>query len=203
MPSSESPACSATVIEGMPGAGKTTLLAALERHGHPVLGEYTTPSRDVLAHRHHPRHNDEDGHLANWLRKSAQLEELTGPVWVDRDWLTALAFAASTGNLHQRATWAYAHLTAGRLALPWRWIVLDLPTSLSLQRRSSRLEARHPWTDPAVLDRLRDFYRDPAAKLSEVHPRLAAVVAAAPLLTVDATGEPGKLARAVESAGTW
>lgn len=104
MPSSDRIANSATVIEGMPGAGKTTLLSQLERHGHTVLGEYTAPGGGVLPHQRHPHHHDEDGHLNNWLRKAAQLEELTGPVWVDRDWLTALAFATSTGTLHQRAT---------------------------------------------------------------------------------------------------
>lgn len=202
MLSSEPAACRTTVIEGMPGAGKTTLLTRLERRGHVVLGEYTTSGRDVLAHRHHPHHLDEDAHLANWLRKAAQMKETTGPVWVDRDWLTALAFAASAGDLRERAAWAYAHLTAESLALPRCWIVLDLPPALSVRRRSSRLEAGHPWTDPAVLARLRDFYRDPATSLDTVHPQLAALVAAIPLHTVDATAEPGELARAVESAGS-
>lgn len=203
MPSSEPLASSATVIEGMPGAGKTTLLGQLAHHGHTVLGEYTTPGGEVLTHQRHPHHHDEAGHLTNWLHKAAQLEKLTGPVWVDRDWLTALAFATSTGTLHQRATWAYDHLTAGRLALPWRWIILDLSPALSLQRRSGRLQAGHPWADPAVLQRLQDFYRNPAARLGTAHPRLAALVTTVPLRIVDALAEPDELAQAVEPAATW
>jgi thymidylate kinase len=203
MPSSEPPAPlpQVTVVEGMPGAGKTTLLTALERCGHMVLGEYTTDTAQVLDHSRHPHHRDEDGHLANWLRKTAQLRGLAGPVWLDRDWLTALAFAASTTGLDERAAWAYGHLTAGRLVLPRCWIVLDLAPALSLRRRSGRLQAGHPWTDMDVLERLRGFYRDPAAGLGDTHPRLAALVAAVPLLLVDAAAGPGELVRAVELAG--
>jgi thymidylate kinase len=203
MPSSEPLASlpQVTAVEGMPGAGKTTLLAALEGRGHTVFGEYTTDTAQVLDHCRHPHHRDEDGHLANWLRKAAQLRELTGPVWVDRDWLTALAFAASTTGLAQRAAWAYGHLSAGRLVLPRRWIVLDLPPALSLQRRSSRLEAGHPWTHPEVLERLCSFYRDPAGRLGDAYPRLAELVAAVPLLLVDAAAGPGDLVRAAELAG--
>ncbi|MDT3398296.1 AAA family ATPase [Streptomyces sp. B1866] len=198
MPSSDA---MVTVVEGMPGAGKTTLLAALARVGHTVLGEYTTDDGELLAHPRHPHHRDEDGHLANWLCKSAQLRRLTGAVWVDRDWLTALAFAASTGGLSERAAWAHGHLSAGRLVLPLRWIVLDLPPNISLQRRHGRQEAGHPWSDTAVLDRLRAFYRDPAAALDGAHPGLAARIATVPLSLVDGAAGPGELVRVVELAG--
>lgn len=198
MPSSDLPA---TVVEGMPGAGKTTLLAILARAGHTVLGEYTTPEGAVLAHCQHPDLHDENAHLANWLRKSTQLREMTGPVWVDRDWLTALAWAASTTGLAERVSWAYGHLTGGRLVAPRRWIVLDLPPAVSLQRRHGRLAAGHPWSDATVLGRLRRFYRDPAVALEGIHPPLAALAAAVPLLVVDASVAPDELASAVELAG--
>lgn len=190
-----------TVVEGMPGAGKSTLLAALERAGHTVLGEYTNDAGDPLAHGQHPHHTDEDAHLANWLRKSAQTARLAGPVWLDRDWLTALAFAASTSDLAGRAAWVYGHLAAGRLGLPRRWIVLDLPPAISLQRRTGRLVAGHPWSDPAVLERLRGFYRAPAAALTGVHRELAEHIATVPLLLVDGTTDAGELVRAVDLAG--
>ena len=198
---SSDPLSQVTVLEGMPGAGKTTLLAALDRAGHTVLGEYTTDAGAALAHCRHPHHRDEDGHLANWLRKSAQLRERTGPVWVDRDWLTALAWAASTRGLAERAAWAYQHLAAGLLLLPRRWVVLDLPPCLSLQRRAGRLEACHPWSDPRVLECLRVFYRDPVTALDGTHPRLGELIAPVPFLLVDAAAGPGDLVRAVELAG--
>ncbi len=167
-----------------------------------MLGEYTTDAGAILAPYRHPCHGDEDAHLANWLRKSAQLRRLAGPVWVDRDWLTALAWSASTSGLTERAAWAHHHLADGQLVLPQRWIILDLPPAVSLRRRARRLEADHPWSRAAILERLRAFYRDPATALKMAHPGLAGMVAVVPLLLVDATAGPGELARAVERAGT-
>jgi thymidylate kinase len=190
-----------TVVEGMPGAGKTTALAALARAGRSVLPEYTTPAGDLLDHNRHPHHDDENGHLANWLRKADHLRGHPGPVWVDRDWLTALAWAASTDCLTLRADWAYRHLTAGRLIPPGRWIIMDLPPYLSLQRRAERLHPGHPWSDPTVLERLRAFYLDPPTQLATTHPGLAELVAAVPRQRVDATAAPEHLADAVEAAG--
>jgi hypothetical protein len=192
----------ATVVEGMPGAGKTTVLAALAHAGHTVLGEYTTDTGALLAPHQHPGHGDENAHLANWLRKSAQLRRFDGPVWVDRDWLTALAWSASTSGLTGRAAWAHDHLADGQLALPQRWIILDLPPAVSLRRRARCLEPGHPWSRPAVLEHLRAFYRDPVAALTMAHPGLAGLVAGVPRLLVDATAAPGELACVVEWAGT-
>ncbi|WP_084718856.1 AAA family ATPase [Streptacidiphilus carbonis] len=190
-----------TVVEGMPGAGKTTVLAALARAGRTVLPEYTTPAGDLLDHDRHPHHDDEDSHLANWLRKADHLRGHPGPVWVDRDWLTALAWAASTGGLARRADWVHCHLAAGRLIPPHRWIILDLPPHLSLQRRAERLHPGHPWSDPTVLERLRAFYLDPLTHLATAHPGLAELVAAVPRQRVDATASTDQLAGAVDAVG--
>jgi thymidylate kinase len=200
MPSSDQTA-QVTTVEGMPGAGKTTLLAALAGRGHTVLPEYTTATGDVLALDRHPHHADEDSHLTNWLTKSAHLRAAAGPVWVDRDWLTALAWSASTGDLAQRAAWAFGHLRAGRLLVPQRWIVLDLPPHLSLKRRTTRLAAGHPWSDPNVLHRLRAFYLDPPTALDRAHPALAELVASVPRQDLDAGLPPQALANAVAPAG--
>ncbi len=189
----------AIVVEGMPGAGKTTVLAALALAGHTVLGEYTTEAGTVL--RQHPPHDEDVAHLANWLRKNSQLSLYAGSVWVDRDWLTALAWSASTSGLAERSTWVHDNLVEGRLALPQRWIILDVPPDVSLQRRAPRLQAEHPWSQAAILERLRRFYLDPVATLGHAHPRLAELVARVPRVLVDATAEPCGLARAVEDAG--
>jgi len=190
------------VAEGMPGAGKTTVLAALGASGHTMLGEYTTRTGTVLPFASYPCHRDEDAHLVNWLRKTAQLHPLTGLVWVDRDWLTALAWAASTTGLPARAAWVYHHLKAGRLVLPQRWLIFDLPPAMSLHRRTSRLDPSHPWSQLPVLESLRAFYRDPAATLKPAHPSLAALVATVPVQQFDATATPAELTRAVQKAAT-
>ncbi|MBY8889209.1 AAA family ATPase [Streptomyces sp. PTM05] len=194
--------CFDLTVEGLPGAGKTTALRALERAGHTVLGEYTTTGGALLAPADHPHHRDEAAHLTNWLRKAAQVRGCTGPVWVDRNWLTALAYAASTGGLAERAAWAYRHLAAGTLLPPRCWIVLDVPPTVSLARRRARLEPAHPWWNVGVLHRLRDFYRDPPAALTHAHQDLAALVTAVPRLRIDADRDPEQLARAIEAAGT-
>ncbi len=191
-----------SVVEGMPGAGKTTVLAALARAGRPVLPEYTTADAGLLDRERHPHHDDEDGHLANWLRKAGHLRTRPGPLWVDRDWLTGLAWAASTGDLGWRADWAFGHLTAGRLMTPRRWIILDLPPDISLKRRAQHLQPGHPWSDPVVLQRLRAFYLDPPAHLAAWHPSLAGVVAAVSRHRVDATASAEHVAEAVVAAGT-
>lgn len=196
---SSDPSPPVTVVEGMPGAGKTTVLAVLAAAGRTVLPEYTTPAGHLLDHDRHPGHGDEDSHLANWLCKADQLRERTRPVWVDRDWLTALAWSASTDGLARRAAWAFRHLTAGQLSPPHRWIILDLPPHLSLQRRADRLQPGHPWSDPAVLTRLRAFYLDPPTHLATAHPGLAELVAAVPRQRVDATASTGRLAGAVDA----
>ncbi|MFC1403173.1 MULTISPECIES: AAA family ATPase [Streptacidiphilus] len=198
---SSDPSALVTVVEGMPGAGKTTVLSALARAGRTVLPEYTTPAGDLLDHDRHPRHDDEDSHLANWLRKADHLRGRSGPVWVDRDWLTALAWAASTSGLTERADWAYRHLTTGRLIPPHRWIILDLPPHISLQRRAQRLHPGHPWSDPAVLERLRTFYLDPPTHLATAHPGLTELVAAIPRQRVDAIASTAQLASAVDAVG--
>lgn len=188
------------VAEGMPGAGKTTVLAALAAAGRTVLGEYTTSTGTVLPLASYPCHRDQDAHLANWLCKTTQIHRLPGPVWVDRDWLTALAWAASTTGLPERAAWAHHHLTEGRLTLPGRWLIFDLPPAVSLHRRADRLNPGHPWSQLPALESLRAFYRDPIAVLATVHPSLAVLVAAVPMQRLDATSAPGELARAAETA---
>lgn len=191
----------ANVLEGMPGAGKTSVLAALALAGHAVLGEYTTDSARLVDLDCHPDYTDEAAHLANWLSKGAQAARLLGTVWIDRDWLTPLAWSASTSGLAERAAWVYRHLETGRLRLPQRWIILDVPSAVSLRRRTGRLEPGHPWADDAALRRLRAFYLDPVAALATAHLDLAMLAATIPRLTVDATTPFDELVAVVKEAG--
>jgi thymidylate kinase len=199
MPSSDAPA-QVRVLEGMPGAGKTTLLGSVARLGDPVLQEYTTDTGTVLEA--HPHHRDEDGHLANWLRKCDQTRAHTGLLWVDRDWLTALAWAASAGSLAERTRWAHHHLAAGNLLLPAHWYVLNVPPQVSLHRRRDRLLAGHPWSQPPVLERLHAFYNDPLAPLHQAHPELAERIATVRYTLIDATATPAEVLRAVTIGGS-
>lgn len=183
MTMSTSPACSDTrwawvVAEGMPGAGKTGALVLLAEHGHQVLGEYTTPSGEVIPVGLHPGVADDDAHQHNWLRKHLQATALRrlGPVVLDRDWLSSLAYAYSTADdelLTARAGWARDRIDQGRLAVADAYAVFELDPALSLHRRSNRLTPGHPWSSTAGLRRLATFYDNPIRALEPVHTELA------------------------------
>ena len=93
------------VVEGMPGVGKTTAVTVLADRGRTVLGEYTDDHARSLTLAAHPHHDDEHPHLASWLRKDSQARHLARAscVVMDRNWLTALGWAASVGGLPDRA----------------------------------------------------------------------------------------------------
>lgn len=119
------------VLEGMPGAGKTTAAATLAAQNWTVIGEYTTVTGDVVPIHAHPDVGDDAAHQRNWLRKHHQVHAARhhGPVFCDRDWLSALAYAHSIADtdhgelLHSRAHWAADHLDHGALTLASTYIV--------------------------------------------------------------------------------
>jgi len=167
----------------MPGAGKTTTATALAACGHSVVGEYTSDTEATLAIGDHPGISDDDAHQANWLRKAAQCTARLAchpVVYADRDWLSSLSYACTAdddGELFaRRARWAARHLDGGTLLLPDAYAVFDLGAAASLSRRAGRLRPGHPWNQSAALDRLRDFYRDPASALRPACPELAAAL---------------------------
>jgi thymidylate kinase len=190
------------VVEGMPGAGKTTTLAAIVGQGQMVLGEYTDGHAQPIDLIKHPHHDDEHPHLTNWLRKDAQVRHLAraGSVITDRNWLTALGWAASVNVLPDRTSWAYTHLTAGVLTLPERWIILDCSVETSLARRHDRLDSTHPWADPDSLHRLRTFYTDPVAPIARFLPELADLISSVPVVRVDAEASRDAVGRALSEA---
>jgi hypothetical protein len=170
------------VLEGMPGAGKTTAATALAAQNWTVIGEYTTATGDVVPIHAHPDVDHDAGHQRNWLRKHHQVHiaRRTGPVFCDRDWLSALAYAYSVADtdhselLSNRAHWASDCLGHGDLTLASTYIVFQLDPTISLQRRANRLTARHLWSGLPGLTRLAAFYADPAHAVTPVHPDLAA-----------------------------
>jgi AAA domain len=172
------------VAEGMPGAGKTTALQVLAGQGHTVVGEYTTPAGHTVPMADHPSVDDDDSHQRNWLIKSAQARDARGarkPVWLDRDWLTSLAYAASLADralLAERAGWAADHLAAGDLQVADSYVVLHVDHATSLARRADRLSADHVWSSRPGLVRLGQFYADPVAAVATVHAELAGRLAA-------------------------
>jgi len=165
------------VLEGMPGAGKTTAAEVLARQGRTVLGEYLDHHGETVPVTAHPGVDDDHAHQTNWLTKHQhRIAAGGGPVFLDRDWVSALAYAyslpatASAPVLAARARWAAGHLFAGRLAVADTYVVFHLDVRLSLRRRATRLNPPHG------LARLARFYHDPAAAIEPVHPRLAAAL---------------------------
>lgn len=187
-------------LEGMPGAGKTTLATTLSRRGHLVVAEYAAVDGSVIDLKDHPAVEADDAHQRNWLRKHQLAEVLAttsrgagrcgaAPVWMDRDWVTALAYAYSLGDrelLAGRASWATRNLAAGRLAVASAYLVLHLDPAESLHRRAGQLDQAHPWSRPGPLSRLADFYRDPAGAISTEDPGLAGSLTEAAWIHVDA-----------------
>jgi AAA domain len=199
------------VLEGMPGAGKTTIAEALARAGRDVIGEYTGVEGGTLPFHEHPAVADDDAHQANWLRKAAQtaqaLSDTGGPVYADRDWLSSLAYAYSTGNtdhgalLAGRTRWAVTHLTSGNLLLADVYIVFHLDVTTSLHRRSGTLRADHPWSRPHALRRLRTFYRRPVQVLERSCPELTARLGMAQWVHLPGSGDFEHTLRLVQAVG--
>ncbi|MEG8179242.1 AAA family ATPase [Nocardia terpenica] len=170
------------VVEGMPGSGKTSAIEHLAAQGHQTLGEYISLTGDIIPLTEHPGVDDGDAHERNCLLKHRRALGLTaaGPVCLDRDWLSMLAYAHSLDNhhlLHARARWACAHLHSGHLAPADTYLVLHVDITTSLQRRTTRLTPGHPWSTEHGLTRLATFYTDPIQILEPVHARLAANLA--------------------------
>ncbi|MGH3719561.1 MAG: hypothetical protein ACRDRI_12135 [Pseudonocardiaceae bacterium] len=181
-----SPPCSDTtgrypvlVLEGMPGADKTTAATVLAAENRTVIGEYTTPTGDIIPIEAHPTVDDDAGHQRNWLRKNhhIQVARRHGPVFCDRDWLSALAYAYSVTDgghlLASRTRWASDGLDCGKLTLASTYVVFSLDPTISLHRRADRLTPGHPWSSLPGLVRLAAFYADPTEALAPVHPDLA------------------------------
>ncbi|WP_334028668.1 hypothetical protein [Nocardia terpenica] len=144
-----------------------------------MIGEYTGGRGTVVPVAAHPAIGDDDAHLQNYLRKDRLATAVPGLVYLDRDWLSVLAYAHSigdTGLLATRSDWVWAHLRAGDLAVADVYVVLHCAVETSLARRADRLRPGHPWHRPAALRALAVFYRDPAACIAPVHPGVAAAL---------------------------
>jgi hypothetical protein len=186
----------------MPGAGKTTTATALADRGHSVVGEYTSDTEATLAIGDHPGISDDDAHQANWLRKAAQCTARLAchpVVYADRDWLSSLSYACTAEGdgdgelLARRARWAARHLDDGTLLLPDAYAVFDLDPGASLSRRDGRLRPGHLWNRPVALDRLRDFYRDPARALRPACPELAAALSIPERIDISGRDDPRRV----------
>jgi hypothetical protein len=194
----------------MPGAGKTTIARALARSGCCVLGEYTSTTAGTVPLHKHPAVNDDYAHQTNWLRKAAQTaQELAAgrSVFVDRDWLSSLAYAYSIADtddaalLAERIRWADTHVNAGSLLVADAYAVFDLDGDTSLRRRSTILRRAHPWSQLGVLERLRTFYRDPVRLVHRLSPQLAASLRTTNWFNLSGTDSHHRLMSLVQAIG--
>lgn len=172
------------VAEGPPGSGKSSTLDLLAARGRAVIGEYATDDGATVAVSDHPAVDDDAAHQHNWLVKHvhATTARRAGPVWMDRDWTSALAYAYSLADhllLARRAAWAYAALAAGRLALADTYIVFHVAPDLGMHRRTARLTSGHPWSEQCGLQRLETFYTDPVSAVADAHRGLGNLMAGA------------------------
>lgn len=202
------------VLEGMPGAGKTTTARALTGFGLRVLGEYTSATATTLPLAEHPAVTDDDAHQNNWLRKAVQAAHAltaagpaAGAVYADRDWLSSLAYAYSIADiddgalLSERIAWADNHLISGNLRLPDVYAIFDLDVPTSLHRRAATIRQDHPWSHPAALQRLREFYRNPLRVVWDACPELADRIRGARRVDLDGTDSRAHLLNVVRSLG--
>jgi predicted ATPase len=198
------------VLEGMPGAGKTTLAAALAAGGAAVLGEYTTAGGVTIPLSGHPGAGDGAAHDANWLRKASQAAAARRggqAVYLDRDWLSALAYAYSIADidsgqlLRQRCAWAHDCLAGGQLLLADTKLIIDGTAATSLRRRSGALQDDHPWSHPGPLDRLRYFYTWPAQLISAAHSGLGTALLTPAWHHVPGTGSLASRLRLLRELG--
>jgi hypothetical protein len=195
----------------MPGAGKTTLARALAAGGAAVLGEYTAPGGGTIPLSGHPGTGDGAAHDANWLRKASQASAARRggqAVYLDRDWLSALAYAYSIADrdggrlLRRRCAWAQGALAAGHLLLADSYVIFHVTAATSLRRRAGVLQDDHPWSHPEPLDRLRYFYTWPAQVISAAHPRLGTALLAPAWHRVPGTGGLQSRLRLLRELGT-
>jgi predicted ATPase len=216
--------CRVLALEGMPGAGKTTLADQLDNLGHAVVPEYAAVDGSAIDQAQHPDVDHDDAHQRNWLRKHqliatratthATRSNATGlrgasggvAVWVDRDWITSLAYAHSLIDdepsawalMADRIGWAQRHLQEGRLAVATAYLVLLVDPGESLRRRRGHLDPAHPWSRPRPLARLEEFYRDPAGVIGKYSADLADVAAAAVWVHLDHPTRKQALAAAAD-----
>lgn len=166
-------------VEGPPGGGKTTALQVLADRGRSVIGECEIPAGTMMTIASPSAIDDDATDQRNWLIKDEQASSARGQqraVWLDRDWISALAYAYSLDDrqlLAARANWAFGCLDAGDLTIADTYVVLQVEPAVSLARRASRLSAGHIWSTAADLLRLHGFYADPIRAIARVHRQLA------------------------------
>lgn len=119
-------------LEGLPGSGKTTMAEYVhDRFNFKVVAELLGTIPDNVP---------EDAYIANDVRKFKLATSSTHAV-MDRSYLSTLAYNFAYDKCHSTnafgdvATTIYGLKEAGKLQDPDLYILLNIPTRLSLQRQ--------------------------------------------------------------------
>jgi dTMP kinase len=174
-------ACAYIVFEGMDGSGKTTLADRVQADlaGRDILcRKLGFPGREsaigALIRDVFDGQEDVDPRAMMWLfvgeavdMESTIREELDRGAIVLCDRHTAFSGLVYQTDLHERVS-VEAVTHAGKLLVPDRVYVVDVPAEVALERRDTRGEDRNQLYEPSDVDRVntqREKYRTLAAEL--------------------------------------
>ena len=138
------------VLEGLPGGGKTTIAEQLG--GIPQFPSIVNHATQNQA-----------PYIQNDIYKSRLTDTMHGPVLLDRDFTSTLAFAYARDQVEGTTYYpaiktCYQELLGTRLKLGDIYIWLDVSTQESLRRKHDKNHGHPYWGDETFLEAMNEFY---------------------------------------------
>lgn len=152
------------VVEGIPGTGKTTIAAMLSERLGLILHAEDVIAPDVFSLWRATQGDDERIFFIQWELK-ARVARLVNreAVW-DRNHLSALAYNYAKASLagdsrvfDATMRWYKNRIAQGRLSEPSRYLILDVPAEVSVQRKAQTIKDC-AWASERGLELSRAFY---------------------------------------------